>query len=556
MRALGRVQTAARGLSAAAFLVAAALRPCHAEVELSAVPPSARWPGSIEPQALQLACSRAVGELQGFFSREGRPFRPDLVRRTSGQACHVFYRPSVPGFRAAPDDDPVTEILFDTDPLLYLATAPRNRGEPVGAMREILRRIPRPLAVSILIHRAHDAAAYEKATLRNFGDTPHRITLVDRAIERNFWWVQDYLKAGTSSRGPTLLVPHRIFEGSPETGEAFEPLLARLSRQDRVVRSKLSWEGGDLQFTRDPRDGQKLVLYYGNSAKPYWAETLTQQEFEYVLSLEFGADRAVDLSGLAPHVDYVASFLPHERVALVGVPASGDLRVARAAVETLLARFGGREPTSLVELRHELSAPIPDLRRVRRMLERARQQQTAWQLAVDPGLEQRVRSLVAGACPEARDCFSVANQLRMLDADPASFEEWIHATQSARSEPAIMTAHLDLVESQLDPVPESLRLRTLEKTAELVRIGFRVIQVPAFRVGLRAKRDWPGISYVNALVVDQQVFVPRFGLGAVEDELFREVGAQLPPGYSIVPIDAQQVLIRNGGLHCLAGLVR
>jgi agmatine/peptidylarginine deiminase len=144
----------------------------------------------------------------------------------------------------------------------------------------------------------------------------------------------------------------------------------------------------------------------------------------------------------------------------------------------------------------------------------------------------------------------------MLDADPASFEEWIHATQSARSEPAIMTAHLDLVESQLDPVPESLRLRTLEKTAELVRIGFRVIQVPAFRVGLRAKRDWPGISYVNALVVDQQVFVPRFGLGAVEDELFREVGAQLPPGYSIVPIDAQQVLIRNGGLHCLAGLVR
>jgi agmatine/peptidylarginine deiminase len=144
----------------------------------------------------------------------------------------------------------------------------------------------------------------------------------------------------------------------------------------------------------------------------------------------------------------------------------------------------------------------------------------------------------------------------MLDADPASFEEWIHATQSARYEPAIMTAHLDLVESQLDPVPESLRLRTLEKTAELVRIGFRVIQVPAFRVGLRAKRDWPGISYVNALVVDQQVFVPRFGLGAVEDELFREVGAQLPPGYSIVPIDAQQVLIRNGGLHCLAGLVR
>ena len=72
----------------------------------------------------------------------------------------------MPGFRAAPDDDPVTGILFDTDPLLYLAAGSRNRGEPVGAMREILRRIARPLAVDILIHRVHDAAAYER------GDAP------------------------------------------------------------------------------------------------------------------------------------------------------------------------------------------------------------------------------------------------------------------------------------------------------------------------------------------------------------------------------------------------
>jgi agmatine/peptidylarginine deiminase len=52
------------------------------------------------------------------------------------------------------------------------------------------------------------------------------------------------------------------------------------------------------------------------------------------------------------------------------------------------------------------------------------------------------------------------------------------------------------------------------------------------------------------------VFLPRFGLGAVEDRIFRDLGAQLPPGYAVVPIDAQRVLIRNGGLHCLTGLVR
>jgi len=225
-------------------------------------------------------------------------------------------------------------------------------------------------------------------------------------------------------------------------------------------------------------------------------------------------------------------------------------------VETLLAQFGGREPTTLVELRRSLAPPEPDLRKVRQILERARHQQPDWVFGIDSGLPDRMKSLVARVCPDGRDCFSAGNQLRMIEADPASFEEWIHAVQYARDEQAIMTAHLDLVESQLDPIPEDLRRRTVEKTAELEGLGFRVIRVPAFRVDLRGRRDWPGISYVNCLVVDEQVFLPRFGLGEVEDRLFRDVGAQLPRGYSIVPIDAQRVLIRNGGLHCLAGLVR
>ncbi len=462
----------------------------------------------------------------------------------------------MPGFRAAPDDDPVTGILFDTDPVLYLAAGSRNRGEPVGVMREILQRIPRPLAVSILIHRVHDAAAYEKATQRSFGRTSHRVTLLDRGVDRTFWWVQDYVKAGTSGRGPTILVPRRVFEGKPENGEAFAPLLARFARQEGVVRSRLSWEGGDLQFTRDPRDRRRLVLFYGTFAKPYWAEALTPREFEYVLGLEFGADRAVDLGGLAPHVDYFVSFLPRAGLALVGVPVSGDLAVARAAVDALLSRFAGRKPATLVALREQLSSPHADAGRARRTLEQARREQREWQLGVDPALPERMRSLVARVCPEGGNCLSSANQLRMIEADRDTFESWVHATQSARDEPGVIAAHLDVVEGQLEPVPETVRRRALEKVGELEAMGFRVVRVPAFRVDLNGPRDWPGISYVNALVVDQQIFVPRFGLGEVEDRLLRDVGAQLPAGYSIVPVDARQVLIRNGGLHCLAGLVR
>ena len=541
------------GMTASLALAAAT---CSAEVVFEPVPPSARWPGAVEPEALRLACARDEGELRELFAREGLPFRPELVRRSDGRACHVFYRPTVPGFRAAPDDDPVTGLLFDTDPLLYLAAGSRNRGEPTGAMRDILRRIARPLAVDILIHRVHDAAAYEKATLRSFGSTPHRVTLLERGVERTFWWVQDYVKAGLASRGRTLLIPRRIFEGSPQTGEDFEPLLARFAEQGRVARSRLSWEGGDLQFTRDPRDPRRLLLFHGGFAKAYWAETLSQLEFEYVLALEFGADRVIDLGGLAPHVDYFVAFVPRAGLALVSVPVAGDLAVARAAVDALLARFAGREPKTLVELREQLSPPHEDPARARQTLERARRQQAEWQLAVDPTLPERMRSLVARVCPEGGGCLSVPSQLRLLEADPATFEDWIHATQSARFESKVVAAHLDLVESQLVPVPEAILRRTREKIGELEAVGFRVVRVPAFRVDLVAARGWPGISYVNALVVDEQIFVPRFGLGEVEDRVFRDAGARLPAGYSLVPIDAQQVLIRNGGLHCLAGLIR
>ncbi len=295
------------------------------------------------------------------------------------------------------------------------------------------------------------------------------------------------------------------------------------------MRSRLSWEGGDLQFTRDPRDPRRLVLYYGSFAKPYWAETLTQGEFEYVLGLEFGADRAVDLGGLFPHVDYFVSFLPRAGVALVERAGLGRPRRregGRRRADRAVRRPRAGELSSSCAT--QLSSPRADLGRARQALERARRQQADWQLGVDPGLPERMRSLVAAACPEGRDCLSPASQLRMLEADPATFAEWVHATQSARDEPAVIAAHLDLVEGQLDPVPDELRRLTLEKIGELEAVGFRVVRVPAFRAGSSGPRGWPGISYVNALVVDEQVFVPRFGLGDVEDRVFRDARRAAP----------------------------
>ena len=557
MHALRRASSGGRllaRLAAGALLSVAA--PAFATVRLEPVPASARWPDAVEPGALRLACGGDEPELAAWFAREAVAFRAELVRRVGGTVCHILYRPTLEGFRASPDDEPVSELLFDTDPLLYLATPERNPGDALGAMREVLRRFGRPLAVDVLVHRVHDPRAYDEATARHFGGTPHRFTVVERGVERTFWWVQDYVKAGRSPRGPRILVPRRIFESSAQTAAEFAPLVVTLLRQERVARSRLSWEGGDLQFTRDPRDPSRLVLYCGGFAKPYWAEALTQAEYEHVLALEFGADRVVDLGGVFPHVDYFAAFLPGARVALVSEAVSGDVGLARAAADALAARLAGRPPAALSALRDALAATGFDLARARAALARARSEQATWRLAVDPSLPERMRALVSLACPFGEECLSPAGQLRLLAADQTTFGDWVEATQAARAEPAVVAAHLDLVGGQLEPVPDAEARRTLSGTGALERLGFRVVRMPSYRVDSGAARGWPGVSHVNALVLDRTVFVPRFGLGAVEERMFRAVGAQLPAGYSLVAVDAQQVLIRNGGLHCLAGLVR
>jgi hypothetical protein len=538
--------------------VALALGPGRgaADVAFEPVPASQHYSDAAEPGALQRACSASRAELEAFFRRDGVPFRDDLVQRAGGLACHIHYRPTVPGFRAAPEDDPVTELVFDADPILYLAVGPGNGGDAVGAMTEVLRGIRRPLKAGILMPGTPDSPPFERATLARFGGTPHRVTPLARGTERSFWWIQDAFKFGHAPRGPTLLVPRRLFEGRPENGEATEALLAGLGRQDRAVRSRLSWEGGDLQLTRDPRDTRRLVLHHGGSAKPYWGEALTTGELEYVLALELGADEVVDLGGLAPHVDYFAAFLPRDKTVLVSLPVSGDAAISRAAADALSREIGEPEPPSLAELRRLLSTAPPDWRGVPSVVERARREQTGWTLRLDPGLPDRMKTLVDRVCPGEQDCFSPENRRRLVEADPEAFAAWVHAVERSRDEQSTITAHLDLVQSQAEAVPEEYLRRARDRISELERIGFRVVTVPAYRVDLRSKRDWPGISYVNSVVVDDQIFVPRFGLGPAEDQVFRDLGSRLPPGYVVVPIDAQRALVRNGGLHCLAGLVR
>ena len=73
------------------------------------------------------------------------------------------------------------------------------------------------------------------------------------------------------------------------------------------------------------------MLVYRDAARGYGGEHLDDDEYEYVLKREFGADSAIDLSEIVPHVDYFVSFLPAARTALVAQPLIGSREVAHAA---------------------------------------------------------------------------------------------------------------------------------------------------------------------------------------------------------------------------------
>lgn len=149
-----------------------------------------------------------------------------------------------------------------------------------------------------------------------FPHTRHNIAIQPTPGINTHPWAQDYIKSGSVNGELRILVPRRIFEGRQEDGEIHQPLLDGL-RGERFVRSKLSWEGGDLLFVKHPQAPATNILVYGGSARAYWGAELPTEDYEWVLKTEFGADVGVGLPEASAHIDYIFSFLPGEPVVLV-----------------------------------------------------------------------------------------------------------------------------------------------------------------------------------------------------------------------------------------------
>jgi Porphyromonas-type peptidyl-arginine deiminase len=529
-------------------------------VQLRAVRVEAGYEQATAPGALHFACAANIPALESFFAEHAVPFVAGLVTKQGGRSCHIFYEPTIPGFRASPENLQTSELFFDLETMNFLTLRTERFGDALDITKTILAKVSRPLDINIGVALTEDQALYGRALAFHFPETPHHIRLRNYAVESGNPWVQDYLKAGRAGDTEKILVTRRLFEGRSEEGEFFRPMLDLLT-EERFVRSKLSWEGGDLQFVLDPKDPAKNILFYGDSAKAYWGGSLTPPEYEYVLKLEFGADRAVDLSKLVPHVDYFVAFLAHEHIALVSQPLTENYDAARAALDILVKHYDPVVPTELQQLdqlfANRQHAFHDELGAVRKTLARAKKAAPRWPVIEDGALGLQLGQYLTKNCRSSpEECLAGRGLSKLLDTDLALARRWVTEALRSRTDEHLVPRLLSVIESQLP----GFRIETqpgIDAAVALIEgLGFRVIRVPRLGGDRSLAVPWSGISYANAVLIDDQFFVPEFGLGKVEQEFFEHLKAQLPSHYTVVPVYARHMMLFNGGTHCVLAIVR
>ena len=531
-----------------------------ADITFIDIPASKNFPKARDAGALRFACAGAPDELSSYFSSEGLRFNRDLLRTVNDRVCHIHYEPTLRGFRAHPDSTPVRGLFLDMEHVSLLSRRTMEFGDNLDMAKAILANLPRPMDITLSVPLKVERSWYDSAVDHNFPASAGHIWLRDRPVESHHTWAQDYMKSGQAGNETRTLMPRRAFEGQAEYGETFKDLLKTFSEK-AWVRSKLAWDGGDLIFIHDPRDRSRLLLLYGDAARPYWGESLTDDEYGYVLATEFGADAALNFGGLAPHVDYFVSFLPDDDIALVAQPLTEDYEISRNTLELLTATFSNPVPPVLERLKAVYATRESALGQnaavARALIAQARKESSSWATPVSAEVYQRLEAHIAKNCrgnPSA--CLAEGRLPRLLEKEPDLLRDWVEVTATLRMAEKLPNVLLSVLESQLPGAPVPGQLRLEEKIRELQQLGFRVVRVPRIGGGLDSHAAWAGISYVNAALIDETLFVPVFGLGAPEQKFLDLLQAQLPAQYRVAPVFARYSQLYNGGTHCILAFFR
>lgn len=513
-----------------------------ADVELVPLQPSE----AAESGALSFACSAAPDELANFFIAHQAPFETALVRDRNGSACHVFYQPTLQGFRASRDNETPEGLYSSISPYSFLANS-EIPGDSLEIVKEILSRLSRPLDILLTVSGGFSQSLWEPAAVRHFGGLPHHFRFFESGDSVVHPWAQDHLKAGYVNGLPQVLIPRRLYQEDADGGATTESLFESLEALG-YVRSKLSWQGSALQFVADPRDASKTILVAGGAFRD-WGRELSAAEYSYVLRQEFGADEFLDL-GDGPRADSLVAFLPDDNSVLVSQMMRGDTDVARAAAFQLLETFSASSPPPAVRRLASLLAEWDgDLREGSTLLsETIDSAQRAIEAAApedDPGLNSLLKAYVASHCPgNPATCFDQAREQEVLETDPELLRRSSSHAAVNLLRTRLRAMLLGIVRQQTDRSSWPEELAVDQFAAQLESRGFHVVRVPYLRGGSQ-----PSVSYANALLIDKKLFLPTLGLRRYEERTFSQLRRDLEGRYQVIPVDARTALTRRGGVR-------
>ncbi len=521
--------------------------PPQTKVTYQAIPARADFPDAAAEGVLKLACSANESALRSHFESRGLAFDSTLVRRESGRACHVYYEPTVPGFRASPDDHPVRKAYVSIDSLALLAGRKERFGDSLDAARLILHKLDKPIDISFSLSSDQPVSKLREAIGRDFPPARYRINTHGSSSEQFAPWMQDILKPGAAYGKPRVLVTRRLYEGSPELGNQTLSAITAFQRGP-FSQSKLSWEGGDLQFAQHPLESGKIVLFYGESAKRYWGQDLSDPEYAYVLQTEFGADQAIPVIEPNHHVDYLQAFIPSARTALVAEPLCGDEKAARSLLAVLEDSYTPDPPelTNLATMVRGFRKKEWSLVRVQQTLSDARASHSRWP-ANNPAQMAAITAFAREHCPaDPRQCIMGPSLQMLLDNHRDLFNTWITEATRRRSLEMLPARLIDAIENLVTGCDSGQQERARRRAATLAQLGFHVIRVPWLTGG----DDWAGISYANSALIGNTLFVPEFGL-STEAAWFDALRSELPASIHVTPVPSRFLLLMNGGVHCL-----
>ena len=180
-----------------------------------------------------------------------------------------------------------------------------------------------------------------------------------------------------------------------------------------------------------------------------------------------------------------------------------------------------------------------------------------WRPHADRGIEREIEDYIRQQCPgNPLRCLDGENLPTLIDNHATLLKDWIRIGSSVHTKELLAARLLEIVRRQATGCDAPARAGLDDKAKMLDSIGFRVIRVPWIEGDGAPASPWPGVSYVNAVDIEDKLFVPEMGLGKVEEGWFDSLQGQLRREYRVVPVRATRLLLDNGGLHCAVALAR